>query len=148
MSVSNAALRNVLDNITALKLDPVLYLQVIGAVCTPLLAEHRPERAASTVKKEATASASPKTSRHATAKRKRRPRSHGPAPSTVAAIDFLRRTLADGPKPVSEVEDAARRAGISVNALGRARTKTHCFPQRTNNGSSGPRAELRWPAGQ
>jgi hypothetical protein len=125
MLVPATTLTNITDSIAALKLEPVTHLKVLIAVFAPLLADppKPPPR------KEAPAM----TTRSKGAKRKPG-RPHGPALSTVTAMEFLKRELADGPKLASDIDAAALKRNITPNAVGRAKTQLRVVASRANSG--------------
>jgi hypothetical protein len=132
--ISEQILNNIARGLGRLELEPLVLARVYTAVFAPLLADHR-ERPAPAVKKQAAAADQPKVSRRAKAKPERKHTGgSAPALSTVTAMEFLKQELASGPKLASDVDAAATKRDISLNSLGRAKTKLGIVPQRVNSG--------------
>lgn len=107
---TDATLGQVIKNLGKIDLAPADYLRVVSAVALALLREHGeaaedPDRPAHAARKPGTSDRIRKSE----------------AIAIPQAMEFLKTFLADGPKTPGEVEDAAKAAGISLNALTRAK---------------------------
>jgi hypothetical protein len=149
MLVPEVVVKDIIRAVNALDLPPTTHLQVLSAVCAPLLTA-APLAAPTPPKPQPILPplqppSKPKPPRPATPRKSYDKRTRHDLGSTELAIAFLKQELANGPKPASAIEDLAEAKQISLNALGRAKTHLNVSATRLNSGHGHNELHLQLP---